>query len=165
MLPGSMAVSFWSPLRFVRLAMTERTQKPPPLARFATPWLLTLLLALGVAGWIAVNLGVVWLYYLMWFGADAPNPATGHTELMTEHSLRAYVTPAGKLLWQVLMFGGFGALGVSILVGNAVMKPPRWEETSLGLKLVFVFLMLPPFVFACLVIMTGGRFPFGEWSL
>jgi hypothetical protein len=145
--------------------MIERTEKPPPLARFAKPWMLKLIFVLSVVGWMAVNLSVVWLYYLMWFGADAPNPVTGHTELMTEHSLRAYVTPADKLLWQVLMFGGFGALGVSILIGNAVMKPQRWDEASFGLKLVFFFVMLPPFVLASLIITTGGRFPFGEWSL
>jgi len=127
--------------------------------------LLRLIEILTVAGWIAANLGVIWLYYLMWFGADAPNSLTGQTELMVEHSLRAYVTPAEKLLWQVLLFGGFGMLGVSVLIGNALIRRRRWSETSLGLKLVFIFLMMPPFVVAMLVIMTGGRFPFGEWSL
>lgn len=159
-----MAVHSSGSRKSARQAVRAQSAKPPPLSRFAKPWVVNLLTTLMVMGWVSFHLSVVWLYYLMWFGADAPSVLTGQTELMTEHGDHVYVRPAEKVLWLSLMVGGFGVLAGGALAGNLMISPRHWDDLTPVSKGILAVVMIPPLLLAMATIVTGGRIPFGLFA-
>ena len=137
----------------------------PNLSRFRTH---AVELALALAALSGIGLffcSPIWQEYLLWHSPASPDSTSGQVVPMESHGRVACVRHWESALFYFLLFGG-----VFISIASTAMERVIFGERGVqpfpgGWLWVPVIMLVLLFGLAAAVVTTGGRIPFGEWSL
>jgi hypothetical protein len=137
----------------------------PDLRRFRTQ---AVELTLGLAALSGMGLffcAPIWQAYLLWHSPAQPDAASGQLVAMESHGRVAYVRSLESVLFYILLFGGVCIAIASTALSRMIFGEREVQPFPGGWLWIPVIMLLLLFGLAAAVVTTGGRIPFGEWSL